>query len=316
MADERLCRAGRPVHGGTGGPRRGVRPGRDGAGRSDRSCPRGRLEPPTRSSRHPRRRTPSSSAAFISTWPDASPPSPRCAASSTTRRPDKRQRLVEQLLAGPRYVTHFTNVWRALLLPETTASLQARFLAPGFEAWLHKKLQQNTPYDVLVRELLTAPMNGQGRNPFGQQGGEPTPIAFYLAKEVKPENLAAASARLFLGVKIECAQCHNHPFAEWKRDQFWSLRRLLRQPATAGKRRFRGRRPRGRRPPRADHPRHRARRAGRIPRRHAAEMEVQHQRPLHLGRVDDQQGQPLFRAGGGQPPVGLLLRHRHHRPGR
>jgi hypothetical protein len=138
------------------------------------------------------------------------------------KRPDKRRRVVEQLLQGPRYVTHFTNVWRALLLPETTASLQARFLAPGFEAWLRKKLQQNTPYDVMVRELLTQSVNGPGQNPYGQQQGEPTPIAFYLAKEVKPENLAAASSRLFLGVKIECAQCHNHPFAQWKRDQFWS----------------------------------------------------------------------------------------------
>ena len=76
-----------------------------------------------------------------------------------------------------------------------------------------KKLQQNTAYDAMVRELLTQPMNGQGQNPYGQQQGEPTAIAFYLAKEVKPENLAAASSRLFLGVKIECAQCHNHPFA-------------------------------------------------------------------------------------------------------
>jgi hypothetical protein len=140
------------------------------------------------------------------------------------KRTDKRVRLVEQLLESPRYITHFTNVWRALLLPETTASLQARILTPGFEAWLRKKLQQNTPYNAMVRELLTTPMNnGAGRNPFGQQNGEPTPVAFYLVKEVKPENLAAATARLFLGVKIECAQCHNHPFADWKRDQFWSL---------------------------------------------------------------------------------------------
>jgi hypothetical protein len=140
------------------------------------------------------------------------------------KRTDKRERVVEHLLEGPRYVTHFTNVWRSLLLPETTASLQARILASGFEAWLRQKLQQNTSYDAMVRELLTTPMNnGPGRNPFGPQNGEPTPVGFYLAKEVKPENLAAATARLFLGVKIECAQCHNHPFADWKRDQFWSL---------------------------------------------------------------------------------------------
>ncbi|HEY7153356.1 MAG TPA: DUF1549 and DUF1553 domain-containing protein [Gemmataceae bacterium] len=139
------------------------------------------------------------------------------------KRPDKRQRLVEQLLDGPRYVTHFTNVWRALMLPETTSSFQVQFLAGGFEAWLRAKLQQNTPYDAMVRELLTTPMNGQQRNPFGQQNGAPSPIAFYFAKDVKPENLAAAMSRLFLGVKIECAQCHNHPSAEWKREQFWGL---------------------------------------------------------------------------------------------
>jgi hypothetical protein len=139
------------------------------------------------------------------------------------KRPDKRRHLIEQLLNGPRYVTHFTNVWRALLLPETGNNLQAGFLAPGFEAWVRAKLQKNTPYDEMVRELLTVPMQGQGRNPFGQPNGGPSPIAFYLTKEVKPENLAAAASRLFLGVKIECAQCHNHPFAEWKREQFWSF---------------------------------------------------------------------------------------------
>src|SRR5213076_2810501 len=50
-----------------------------------------------------------------------------------------------------------------------------------------------------------------------------TPIAFYQAKEGKPENLAAATSRLFMGIQIECAQCHNHPFARWSRDQFWGL---------------------------------------------------------------------------------------------
>jgi hypothetical protein len=138
-------------------------------------------------------------------------------------RPDKRRRLVEHLLEGPRYVTHFTNVWRALLLPESMNNVQTGFLAPGFESWLRGKLQQNTPYDAMVRELLTLPMDGPVRNPFGQPNGTPTPIAFYLAKEVKPENVAAAVSRLFLGVKIECAQCHDHKFADWKREQFWSF---------------------------------------------------------------------------------------------
>jgi hypothetical protein len=140
------------------------------------------------------------------------------------RRPDKRRRLVDGLLDGPRYVTHFTHVWRALLLPESGANLQTRFLGPGFEAWLSKHLSRNTAYDQMVRELLTLPVAPQQfQQAFGGGRGEPSPAAFYLAKEYKPENLAAATSRLFLGVKLECAQCHNHPFADWKRDQFWSF---------------------------------------------------------------------------------------------
>src|SRR5262249_2704978 len=48
-----------------------------------------------------------------------------------------------------------------------------------------------------------------------------SPVVFYQAKGAKAENLAATTARLFLGVRIECAQCHDHPFAKWKREQFW-----------------------------------------------------------------------------------------------
>lgn len=51
---------------------------------------------------------------------------------------------------------------------------------------------------------------------------EATPIGFFLGKEGKPENLAAATARMFLGIRLECAQCHNHPTAQWKQEQFWS----------------------------------------------------------------------------------------------
>jgi hypothetical protein len=137
---------------------------------------------------------------------------------------DKRRRLVERLLNGPRYVTHFTNVWRSLMLPEANASFQARFLAPGFEAWLRKQLAKNAGYDQMVRELLTTPVAPEGlQNIYNRGPGEPTPLGYFLAKELKPENLAAGTARLFLGVRVECAQCHDAKFHSWKRDQFWGL---------------------------------------------------------------------------------------------
>ena len=137
------------------------------------------------------------------------------------RSPDKRARLIERLLAGSRYATHFTNVWRALLLPESDANIQSRFLAPGFESWLRKQLVKNAPYDEMVRELLTTPVGPQAFQPGRLGGADANAGAFYVAKELKPENVAAATSRLFLGVRLECAQCHNHPFASWKRDQFW-----------------------------------------------------------------------------------------------
>lgn len=139
----------------------------------------------------------------------------------TDKRPDRRQRLVDRLLESPAYVKHSANVWRALLVPE--ADFTAQFTRPVMEAWLRKQFAANAGYDRLVRDLLTAPVAGdRGLNIYG--GGEgPTPVAFYSNKEYKPENVGAATARLFLGVKLECAQCHNHPFARWTRQQFWEF---------------------------------------------------------------------------------------------
>jgi hypothetical protein len=134
--------------------------------------------------------------------------------------PDKRQRLVERLVNGPAYVTHFTNVFRALLIPEAETNFNIRFRAPGFETWLRQQFADNVGYDRMVRELLTVPFD---RGPFRLRLREDgaNPAVFYVAKEMKAENLAASTARLFLGVRLECAQCHDHPFATWKRDQFW-----------------------------------------------------------------------------------------------
>src|SRR5262249_13334666 len=67
--------------------------------------------------------------------------------------PDKRRRLVERLLDSPGYVSHFTNVWRNLLLPEANANLQLRGFVPGFEAWMRQHLRDNVGYDQLVRGI-------------------------------------------------------------------------------------------------------------------------------------------------------------------
>jgi hypothetical protein len=132
-------------------------------------------------------------------------------------RPDKRQIWIGQLLAGDAYANHFANVWRSVLLSQGNAEL-ARAVAPSFEIWLSQRLKDNAGYDQIVREILTAPVAG----PSGQG-----PNLFYQVNEYKVENLAASTSRLFLGVKLECAQCHAHPFARWTRTQFWEYAALF-----------------------------------------------------------------------------------------
>ncbi|HZY88740.1 MAG TPA: DUF1549 and DUF1553 domain-containing protein [Gemmataceae bacterium] len=139
--------------------------------------------------------------------------------------PDKRRRELERLLDSPGYINHFTNVWRDLLMPEANADFQRRYLVPGVESWLRRHFTENTPYDKMVRELITLKVTS-GRDAMQEiqdlyNGRGDSPIGFYMAKEGKPENLAASTARLFLGVRLECAQCHDHPFGGWTRDEFW-----------------------------------------------------------------------------------------------
>ena len=142
------------------------------------------------------------------------------------RSSNKRRAVVDELLDGALYVTHYTNVWRRVLMPETTADAQTRFLLPGFEAWLRQKLAGEVSYAEIVREIVTVPLGAGTTQPqqlTGRNRSKPSPLAFYQAKQIKPENLAASTARMFLGIRLECAQCHDHPFDAWKREQFWSF---------------------------------------------------------------------------------------------
>jgi hypothetical protein len=125
---------------------------------------------------------------------------------------DKRARLIDALLDSERYASHWATVWRTWWMPDT-GELQNPYFSYAFEGWLRTQLKAGTAYDRMVRTVLTnsGATIASGVGAFGQ------------VHQNKPENLASASSRLFLGVKLECAQCHNHPFARWKRQQFWEF---------------------------------------------------------------------------------------------
>src|SRR6266508_2420476 len=83
--------------------------------------------------------------------------------------PDKRRKVVERLLGEPAYLNHFTNVFRALLLPEADNNFNVRYMSYGFEGWLRNKLEENAGYDDMVREILTVavPDSRRGFDPYG-----------------------------------------------------------------------------------------------------------------------------------------------------
>lgn len=134
---------------------------------------------------------------------------------------NKRAALVEELLASKQYLTHFGRFWRNLLIPPTS-NPQMQFQATTIETWARQRLEENLSHEKMVYELLTYNNAASNRlTGFGVASNGPN--AFYQANEFKAENLAANTARVFLGVKLECAQCHDHPFARWTRTQFWEL---------------------------------------------------------------------------------------------
>lgn len=137
---------------------------------------------------------------------------------------DKRAAAIDHLLASTEHHEHFANVWRALLLPEAETDAQIRYFLPGFEAWLQRRRRENAGFDVIVRDLVTVPITGTEKRPqmVLTDLRAPNPIAFIAAKEADPGKLAATATRLFLGVRLECAQCHNHPFDKWTQEQFWN----------------------------------------------------------------------------------------------
>ena len=123
--------------------------------------------------------------------------------------------------AAPGRLTSPTLVRDLLLAGTNNPELRAQTAA--LESWLRLRFAVNMPYDQLARELITAEVRAiQNTDP-----GEPSPAAFFQSADFKPELLAASTSRVFLGIQLQCAQCHDHPFASWKRQQFWQFAAFL-----------------------------------------------------------------------------------------
>ncbi|MDZ4779293.1 MAG: DUF1549 and DUF1553 domain-containing protein [Planctomycetia bacterium] len=129
-------------------------------------------------------------------------------AFSADTRPDKRDRLVDTFLDDPNYADFFANKWNSILRNKRRSPGAMRG-SYAFHEWIRQALLDNMPYDEFVRSILTAS---------GEIGTNP-PVAWY--REVKTaEQQVEDSAQLFLGLRIQCAKCHHHPFEKWSQRDY------------------------------------------------------------------------------------------------
>ena len=126
---------------------------------------------------------------------------------------DKSLALIDDLLASDGYVSHQFNWWADLL--RTRARLANRVSGEPYIHWLKQSLEENKPYDTMVRELLTA------EGPSHKRGNGAT--GYYMRDFNMPEDNMSNTIRLFLGSRLECAQCHNHPFDKWTQKQYFEM---------------------------------------------------------------------------------------------
>ena len=121
---------------------------------------------------------------------------------------ERRSKLVEKLPAHPRYADRWTVFFSDILRIRSNATGGNAFLA-----YLHQSLSKNRSWDAMSREMLSA--NGSS--------GKVPAVGLILGEEVDAMAMAAATSQMFLGVRMQCAQCHNHPFDVWKQKQFYEL---------------------------------------------------------------------------------------------
>ncbi len=126
------------------------------------------------------------------------------------KKTDKRNRLVDELLADDAFADHWARTW-AFRLTDRRAVAQDTHDGRVLKEYLRNALKTNKPYPKVVRELLT----GDG---LADASG---PANFLLRYNAEPIQLAGAVGKQFMGATLQCAQCHDHVFAKWKQSDFW-----------------------------------------------------------------------------------------------
>lgn len=141
-----------------------------------------------------------------------------------SKEPDRRTKLIDSLLVSPDYGRHFGERWVNVFYLTT---VNQRPLPPEpFKAWFAKQLNEGRGWDAVTRDILTAtgPISEAPQGLFVYYNGD-------MNSQFSPKILAGNIGQVYLGVQLQCAECHDHPFSAWKQTDFWNLAAFFRQVA-------------------------------------------------------------------------------------
>ncbi len=126
--------------------------------------------------------------------------------------PDKRAKLIDRLLDDPRFAQHQAEAWDLVLFGRSPPGYGTD-KREGFQNWLKDQFAKNTPYDQWVKQILTAEGNTV----------DDGPPMFFVQYKNQPEDATQAITQTFLGVQLQCARCHDHPFEAWTQLDFYGM---------------------------------------------------------------------------------------------
>lgn len=134
---------------------------------------------------------------------------------------DKRAKLIDELLDSPNHARHRADIWMSLLVQRTSDNRRVNF--DSMRTWLTGQFAANVPWDKLVTEMLTAT---------GDQEKAPA-VGFFLSNNTV-DKMTDEVAKAFLGVQLQCAQCHDHKFNDWKQTEYWAMAQFFMKVQVGG----------------------------------------------------------------------------------
>jgi hypothetical protein len=140
------------------------------------------------------------------------PPPQRVREFLASKDPTKREKVIDALIASPEFVDYWTFRFSDIFRVAIFANGLSPKWSQGYWEWIRSNIETNRPYDEVARERLSA-----------QGYSAPTRHFLPYNQIGPPADVMAEEVRVFMGRRLDCAQCHNHPYENWSQDQFWGM---------------------------------------------------------------------------------------------